>query len=160
MEGTTALAVGLHLSDIKRKIEGELKMALKNRDEVGISTRRMLLSDVHNQEIQNRQALTDDQVVGVLSSSAKKHRDSIAQFSQGGRADLVAKEEAELKVNESYLPEQLSSEAVKKVVAAVVAELKPQGPKDFGKVMQAVMAKVKGQASGALVSRAVKEALS
>jgi len=137
-----------------------LKTAQKNRDEIGISLRRMLLSDIHNQEIQSKKDLTDDQVIGVLASSAKKHRDSIEQFKQGGRADLVAREEAELRIIETYLPAQLAPADVKKAVMAVVAELKPQGQKDFGKVMQAVMAKIKGQASGNLISQLVREALS
>ena len=137
-----------------------MKTAQKNRDEIGISLRRMLLSDIHNQEIQSKKDLTDDQVIGVLASSAKKHRDSIEQFKQGGRADLVAREEAELRIIETYLPAQLAPADVKKAVMAVVAELKPQGQKDFGKVMQAVMAKIKGQASGNLISQLVREALS
>ena len=120
----------------------------------------MALSDIHNQEIQNKKALTDYQIVGVLGTAAKKHRDSIAQFQQGGRSDLAQREQAELRIIESYLPAQLPPEEVKKVVAAAVAELKPQGQKDFGKVMQTVMAKVKGQAPGTLVSQLVKEALS
>ena len=120
----------------------------------------MLLSDIHNQEIQSKKDLTDDQVIGVLASSAKKHRDSIEQFKEGGRADLVAREEAELRIIETYLPAQLAPADVKKAVMAVVAELKPQGQKDFGKVMQAVMAKIKGQASGNLISQLVREALS
>ena len=119
-----------------------------------------MLSDIHNQEIQNKKALTDDQVISVLAAGAKKHRDSITQFKAGGRGDLAEREQAELQIIESYLPPQLPPEEVKKEVTAVGAELKPQGQKDFGKVMQAVMAKVKGRSPGNLVSQLVKEALS
>lgn len=136
-----------------------MKEALKSRDDLRISVVRMLLSDIHNQEIEVKGVLADEQIMKVLSGSAKKHQDSIAQFESGGRTDLVEKEKAELAIITSYLPEPLPDEELKKLVQETIAETKPQGPQDFGKVMQAVMAKAKGRAAGQLVSQIVKEEL-
>lgn len=147
------------LSALKAKIQEDLKQALKARDELKISISRMLLSDIHNQEIQIHGELADDQIRAVLASAAKKHQDSIAQFQIAGRTDLVNRETGELQIIQSYLPAQLSEAELRREISGVIAGLGPEGPRDFGKVMQAVMAKLKGRAAGQLVSQIVKEEL-
>lgn len=144
---------------MKEKIEQDLREALKAREAVGISARRLLLAEIHNQEIEKRGQLTDDQVLSILLQTVKKHEDSIAQFQAGERLDLVSKEEAELQVVKSYLPEPLNETELKNLIQQIISEIKPGGSQDFGKVMREVMAKVKGRAPGALVSQLVKEEL-
>ncbi len=136
-----------------------MKEALKSRDRVKISVTRMMLADIHNQEIAKHGQLSDEQILAVLQGSVKKHKDSIAQFKTGARDDLVAQEEAEVQVIQSYLPEPVSETELRSTVQAVIEELKPAGPKDFGKVMQAAMTKLKGRADGAAVSQTVKSLL-
>lgn len=147
------------MSAIKAKIEADLKQALKNREQLKIPILRLLLSDIHNQEIENRGPLAPEQEQEVLLRSAKKHQDSIAQFRSGGRDDLVEQETGELQIIQSYLPEQLSEAEIRKEIQAAIAAVKGAGAKDFGKVMSAVMAKLKGRAPGQVVSQIVKEEL-
>lgn len=140
-------------------MEQDLKVALKSQDRLKISVIRMLLSEIHNKEIQAKGQLSEEQVMSVLAGAVKKHQDSIEQFASGGRADLSEQEKAELGVIQAYLPEPLPEPEIRQLVAAAIAEVKPQGPKDFGKVMQAVMARAKGRAGGAMISQMVKEQL-
>lgn len=120
---------------------------------------RLLLSEIHNQEIAKRAELSEDDVLNVLSSAVKKHKDSIAQFQSGGRDDLVEQETAELRIAQSYLPPQMSREEVQALVRQIIIEVRPQGEKDFGKVMQKLMPQVRGRAPGSAVSQIVKEEL-
>lgn len=136
-----------------------MKEALKSRDDLRISVVRMLLSDIHNQEIQNRGPLAPEQEQEVLMRSAKKHQDSIAQFRSGGRDDLVEQETGELQIIQSYLPEPFSAKELEALVSAAVAEAGAHGPQDFGKVMKVLMPRVKGRSAGQEISQAVKEAI-
>lgn len=147
------------MAPLKEKIEQDLNHAMKNRESLRVSTCRMLLAEIHNQEIQNKGALSEDQILTVLRAAAKKHQDSISSFQKGGRSDLVAKEEDELKIVQAYLPKPVSEERLREIVQKVIQKLDAKAAGDFGKVMQAVIAEVKGQAQGALVSRIVKEEL-
>jgi uncharacterized protein len=144
---------------LQKQIENDYLAAFKAQDRLKVDVLRLIKAALKNAEIELRQkTLEDDQVVTVLAREAKRRRESITMFQQGGRADLVASETAELIEIEKYLPAQLSDEELGKYVTAAVAELQPT-PKDFGKVMAAVMAKVKGQADGNRVSAAVKQQL-
>jgi uncharacterized protein len=137
----------------------DLKAAMVKRDELTVSVLRLIKSAVHNQEIvkmKKDKGLTDDEVLQVVMSEAKKHRDSIEAFAKGGRDDLVSQETKELKIIEKYLPQQLSEEAVATIVTEIVSGA---ADKNFGKIMGQVMARVKGQADGTMVSRLVKAAL-
>jgi len=146
--------------NIQQRIEGDLKKALTSGDQIVVSTLRMLKSAVHNKEIsQKKKKLSDEEIQKVLTSEKKKRQDSIDAFRKGGRDDLVAQEEKESKIIEQYLPEQLSEEEIKKVVQGIMTGMNDE-EEQFGKIMSQVMAKVKGQADGRVVSRAVKEALS
>lgn len=145
---------------LKDKLAEEMKGAMKSQDKIRLSTLRMLLSAVKYKEIDLGKALTDEEVIETVTSSVKQRRDSIEQFSTAGRTDLVEKEEAELKVLQGFLPEQLSVEEVKAEIDRTVTEAGASGMKDLGKVMKLLMPKVAGRADGKMVSDAVRERLS
>ncbi|MBI4745700.1 MAG: GatB/YqeY domain-containing protein [Deltaproteobacteria bacterium] len=145
---------------LKDKLAEEMKGAMKSQDKIRLSTLRMLLSAVKYKEIDLGKALTDEEVIETVTSSVKQRRDSIEQFSTAGRTDLVEKEEAELKVLQGFLPEQLSVEEVKAEIDRTVTETGASGMKDLGKVMKLLMPKVAGRADGKMVSDAVRERLS
>jgi len=143
-------------------INADLKAAMKSGDAARLGTLRMLAAAIHNREIEKhgKGGLTPDDVLDVAQKEAKKRKESIQLFMQGGRPDLAATETAELAILKVYLPEELGEEEVRKVVAATIAALQPQGAKDFGKVMGAAMKELKGRADSALVTTLIKEALS
>lgn len=144
---------------LKKKITEDLKSAQKTKDTTTVSVIRMLLAEMKNLEIAGKKDLTEEQALNVVLSQAKKHEESIAQFKGAGRDEMAAKETAELEVLKQYLPEQLDEEAVRAKVKIAVSETQAQGPQDMGKVMGAVMPKLKGKASGTLISQIVKNEL-
>ncbi|KIZ02116.1 Uncharacterized protein yqeY [Monoraphidium neglectum] len=136
---------------------------MKAKDTARLDAIRFLNAALKQREIELREgskALGDDDVISVVQKLAKQRRDSIDSYKQGGRDDLVAKEEAELKLLEGYLPQQLSEDEVKAIVSAAVAEVGATSPKQMGAVMKAVQAKTQGRADNKLVSSLVKAALS
>lgn len=141
------------MAQILEQIKLSLTRALKEKDEPAISALRFLLSDLHNEEIARQQELFDDEVVTVVKRQVKKHQESIEAFRNGGRADLVQKEEKEKAILESFLPAQLPDEEVKKAVLEVIST----GASDFGQIMRQVMGKLKGHVDGAVAARIVKE---
>jgi hypothetical protein len=143
----------------KEKLTEDMKTAMKAKDSARLSTIRMLISVIKNKEIDLRHELTDEEVSAVISTSVKQRRDSIEQFTTGGRQDLVEKEEAEVAVLLSYLPQQLSEEEIRDIVKSAIAETSATSGKDMGKVMKVIMPKTKGKADGALVNKVVKELL-
>lgn len=149
------------MSNLNNKILEEIKTAMKAKDQERLSVLRMLNAALKNKKIElgNKEELGEEDAVAVLKSEIKKRKDSIESYKAGNRQDLVDKEEAEIKVLEEFMPEQMSEDDVRAVVQVVVDELKPNGPQDFGKVMGASMAKLKNQADGQVVSKAVKELL-
>lgn len=144
---------------LKQKLNDDLKTAMKAKDSTTVSTVRMLLSAIKNKEIEKKGELTDAETVKLLQGDKKKHLDSIAQFTEGGRADLAEKEKAEVAIIEKYLPVQMSEAELQGLVAAAVTESAAGGPADFGTVMKAVMAASGGRADGAKVSALVKKTL-
>ncbi len=144
---------------LKEKISSDLKVAQKNRDELQVSVLRMLLSDIHNREIAGKKPAVDEDVLAVLNSTVKKHKDAVTQFQQGNRPDLVDREQKELLVLEGYLPQALPEGEVREMVRQAMAELTESSNREFGQVMKAAMAKLKGRASGGMVSEIVKEEL-
>lgn len=141
-------------------LSDDLRKALKTAQKGTLSVIRMIKAAVKNKEIEKGAALSDEEIHGVLMTLARQRKDSIEQFSKGNRQDLVAKETDELSIIQSYLPKQISKEEVAEIIKDAVTESNADGPKDIGKVMKAVMAKVKGRADGRLVSALVKETLS
>ncbi len=152
------------MQNLKEQINNDLKEAMRSREAETVSVLRMLLSAVKDREISMRKGedviLTDEQILEVLSSEAKKRKDSISAYEQGGRADLAEKEKSEIKILEKYLPEQISDEELESIVKEIVETNGSASVRDFGKIMGAVMPRVKGKADGNKVSEAVKKALS
>lgn len=151
------------VSDLKDRLRTDLTAAIKSRDEVRSSTLRMVLSAITNAEVAGKQAreLSDDDVVGVLSSEAKKRREAATAFDDAGRAESAAKERAEAAVIAEYLPEQLSEDEIKDLVTSTIAALgvAGDGMRAMGKVMGALQPQVKGRADGAVVSAEVRRQL-
>jgi len=144
---------------LKDRITEDMKTAMRAKDADRLLAIRGLLAALKQREVDERIVLDDAAVVAIVDKLVKQRKDSITAFEQGGRADLVAKETAELKVLEAYLPQRLSADEVNAAVAALVAELGASGPGDMGKVMGAAKARLAGKAEMGLVSAAVKQAL-
>jgi len=150
--------------ELTEKIQADLKEALKAGEKTRVSTLRFLLSAIHNKEIAlslpKGQGLKDEEVLGILQTQIKQRKESIMFFKQGNRDDLVAKEQAELDILSKYLPQQLSEEEVKKIITEAAGEVGAKGLADFGKVMGAVMPRLRGKTEGDVVAGLVKEHLS
>jgi uncharacterized protein len=144
---------------LKDRLDAELKTAMREKDQVKLSTVRMLKSAVKYREIELMKPLDDAGIQAVIASEIKRRRDSVEQYRGGGREDLAGKEEAEIAVLQGWLPEQLSPEELAKVVDAVIARVGAQGPKDMGKVMKELLPEVQGKAEGKAVSELVKQKL-
>ncbi|MBI1971418.1 MAG: GatB/YqeY domain-containing protein [Candidatus Wildermuthbacteria bacterium] len=162
---------------MKIKIGQDLKDALLSRDALRTSVLRMLLAAINNKgiekrttiskkipnatesELQKESVLTDEEIQQVVMAEVKKHKESIEMFQKGNRQDLVDKEAKELQILQSYLSKQLSEEEIKKLAQEAIASTGAKSAKDMGKVMAALMPKVKGRADGALVNKIVKEFL-
>jgi uncharacterized protein len=149
------------VSELKNKLQSDLNGAIKSRNTVVAETIRMVLSAITNEEVagKEKRELSDAEVITVLTREAKKRREAAEAFENGGRADRAAAERAEGEVIASYLPEQLSEDEIKKLIAETIAAVGAAGPADMGKVMGSLKAKVAGKADGAIVSSLVKEAL-
>ena len=134
--------------------------AMKTRDQAVLATLRMLKSALTNKEIEKGRALDDAESLQVVASLVKQRRDSIEQFTRGGRSDLAAKEAREIAILEKLLPPAASPDAIAEAVAGAIAETGATGAKDFGKVMKAAMARLAGASvDGKVVSEAVKAKL-
>lgn len=148
---------------IKDQIFTDLKEAMKAKDKDRLRVLRSLKAKMMEKEIADRKGgegnLSDEQALQVLTKAAKQRKESIAQFTDGGREDLVANEEMELKIIDAYLPEMMSEEEARKVIKEKILALGATGPQDMGKVMGPIMGLLKGKADGSLVSRIVKEEL-
>ncbi|TSC54100.1 MAG: hypothetical protein LiPW31_233 [Microgenomates group bacterium LiPW_31] len=144
---------------LQDKIQADLKIALKAKDELRVSTLRLLLSETHNREIEKQTQLSDEDVVAVIHRGIKQRQEAIEAYQKGNRDDLIKKEQAELAILNKYLPQQMPSEELEKIVKEAISEVEASGPGDFGKVMGVVMGKVKGKAEGGVVAGVVKKLL-
>jgi len=151
------------LMTLKEKLRTDLTAAMKARDEVRSSTLRMVLTAITNAEVAGKQAreLSDDEIIGVLSSEAKKRREASAAFADGGRPEQAQKETAEAAVITEYLPAQLTPEEISALVAAAIEQTgaSADGMKAMGKVMGVVTPQVKGKADGGAVAAEVRRQL-
>jgi uncharacterized protein YqeY len=146
----------MSLSD---RLTEEMKGAMKARDDLRLSAIRLVRSAVKNREIELKHELDDPGICEVITSLVKQRRDSIRLFLDGGRVDLVEKEEKELAVLCEFLPPQLSGAELAGLVAKVIEECGAQGSKDMGKVMKALASHVAGRADGKAVAEVVREKL-
>ncbi len=145
---------------LRDDIQSAQTSAMKARQTETLSTLRMLWSAIRNEEINLRQELTDEEVVGVVSRQIKQLRDSATDFAAGGRIDLAEKASAEIKLLETYLPVQMSDEELDSVTKKIINDLSATGVGDVGKVMGNVMKQVKGKADGNRVRNIVTRLLS
>jgi len=144
---------------LKQTVEQQIKEALKAGETLRLSTLRLLLSAINNEEIAKQKELSEEETVLVVQHQAKQRREAIEAYEKGGREELAAKERQELEILNKFLPQQLSEEEVKKNVLEIIAGLSDDDKKNFGKVMGTVMARLKGQTEGNLVGKVVKEVL-
>jgi len=142
----------IHGESIKDKITQDMKKALAAKDKVKLSVIRLLISEIRYKEIEKGSELSDDEIISVLSSSVKRHKDSIEQFEKGGREDLIAQEKVELEIIWEYMPKQLEEDELSQIVDEAIKETDVSGPSGLGKVMKIVMPKVKGRADGKSVN--------
>lgn len=145
---------------MEEKIKNDLKNAQLNKDETAVSTLRLLLSEINNLRIQKGGELTDQDLISVVQKEVKKRKEAAAGFRQGSREDSALKEEAEAKVLEGYLPEQISDEELTKIIAESINNLGASSMQDMGRVIGQVLGKVGQSADGSRVSSLVKEKLS
>ena len=144
---------------MKTRLTDDMKQAMRDRDVLRRDVIRYLRSEVRNQEIREQKELDDAGVIQVLSRQAQQRRDSIEVYRDADRQDLVDKEEGELSVILSYLPQQMTQEEITALVQLVVAEVGASGPADMGKVMGAIMPRVRGKAEGREVNAIVQQTL-
>lgn len=134
----------------------DIKTAMKSQDKTALSVIRMLKSALMNKKIELGHVLTDQEKAQVVASQMKQQKDSLADFQKGGRDDLVAQTQAQMKVLQQYLPQQLSKAELQQIVQQSAAEIQATSEADFGKLMKTVMPKVRGRADGSLVNQIVK----
>ncbi|NVL90635.1 MAG: GatB/YqeY domain-containing protein [Desulfobacterales bacterium] len=144
---------------LKKTILQQQTAATKAKDSVQLNTLRMLRAAIKNREVELRAELKDLEILSVVRTQIKQHRDSIRQYKDGGRNDLADKEEQELAILMSFMPEQPSEEAIARIVVQVIEELDAKDMKDMGRVMKTLMAKLAGSADGKVVSDIVKKQL-
>ncbi len=148
------------MSVSKARLAEDLKAALKGGDRLRTSVLRLLCALIKNREIEKRGELDDSEIIQTVIASCKLRKEAIEQYTKGGRDDLAAKEEAELKLLEAYLPPPLSPEELRKKIEEALAASQASSLKDMGKVMALLMSEISGRADGKVVSQMVKDALS
>ena len=148
------------MDDPREKLQADLKEAMRARDRQRLSVIRMALNAIKQEEIDRRVALNAQDATAILMREAKKRRESIVEAEQAGRGEIAEAEQAELAILESYLPQQLSPEAIREMAREIIARTGASSPKDMGQVMKELMPKVKGQADGQLVNQIVRDLLS
>ena len=149
------------MSSLKDTLRSDLTEAIRSRDQVRAGTLRMVLTSLTNEEVSGTEAreLSDDEVLKVIAKEAKKRREASAAYSDAGRAELAAKEDAELVVVEAYLPAQLGDDELESLVKAAVAETGATGMPQMGVVMKTVQPRVAGRADGGRVAAVVRRVL-
>lgn len=141
---------------MRNQILEDLKSAMKAQDKLKLSVIRMVKSSIQMEELNKKRELTDDEVIDVISKQIKTRKDSINEFTKGGREDLVESTSKEIEILSAYLPEQLTEEEINSIIEKVFEEVKPSSVKDMGKVMKAVTPLVKGKADMGMVSSIIK----
>ncbi|MFI5295064.1 MAG: GatB/YqeY domain-containing protein [Thermodesulfovibrionales bacterium] len=142
-----------------QRLDGDLKTALRESDRLKLSAIRLVKAAVKNRQIEKGRDLSDEEILSVISTLAKQRRESIEQFSKGGRNDLADQEKRELAVLQAYMPEQLSPEELDSLILQAIRESSARDEKDMGKVMKILMPRVKGVSDGKAVNSRVKELL-
>ncbi|MBO0474977.1 GatB/YqeY domain-containing protein [Enterococcus ureasiticus] len=140
-------------------LNDDIKTAMKSKDKDTLSVLRMLKAAIQNEQIKTGRDLDGEEELTVLSREMKQRRDSLSEFEKAGRDDLADKVKIEIAIVEKYMPKQLSDEEIHQIVQTAIDQTGASSPKEFGKVMSAVMPEVKGKADGNQVNAIVKELL-
>ncbi len=152
-----------NMTTLKERLRADLTTAIKSRDEIRSSTLRMVLTAITNAEVAGKEhrELSDDDIIGVLSTESKKRREAATAFADGNRPELAEKERAEAAVIADYLPQQLSEAEIAEIVTAAVAQVgaADEGMRAMGKVMGVVQPQVRGRADGGAVAAEVRRQL-
>jgi len=151
------------MAELKTKIISEQILAMKAKDELKLSTLRMLLSSISNKEIEFKkksEGLTDEEILSVISTEVKKRRDAIEGFEKGGRTEMAAKEKKEMEILKIYLPPEMSDNDLVSVIQKGIETSGAQTPADLPKVMKLIMPDLKGKADGGRISSILKDELS
>jgi uncharacterized protein len=141
------------------RLDEDLKKALKESDKLRLSVLRMAKAAIKNQQIDKGRTLSDEEVISILTTMSKQRKESIEQFSKGGRTDLAEQETQELSILQSYMPAQLSNEEAENIIVQAINESAAKSEADMGKVMKILMPRVKGIADGKWVNNRVRELL-
>jgi uncharacterized protein len=144
---------------VKATLQQQINEAMKARNEVRVSTLKMLSAELHNEWINKQRELTSEEEIAVVNKEAKKRRDAIEAYEKVGASDKAEREKQELVILEEFLPEQMSDDELQKIVDQMVSEINPQGMQDMGKVIGAVKAKAGSNADGARIASLVKQKL-
>jgi len=147
------------VSNLLNQLNDDMKNALKSGDKARLNVLRTTLAQLKDERIRQQRELNDDDVLTVLGRGVKSRKDSVESYKKGGREDLAEKEAFEISVLQSYLPEQMTDEAIRKEVATIIAETGAESIKDMGKVMGQAMARMKGKADGKKVQAIVRQML-
>jgi len=142
-----------------QRLDEDLKTALRESDKLKLSAIRLVKAEVKNRQIERGRDLSDEEILSVISMLAKQRRESIEQFSKGGRNDLADQERRELAILQVYMPQQLSPEELDSLILQAIQESAARDEKDMGKVMKVLMPRVKGVSDGKAVNNRVKELL-
>ena len=145
---------------IEEKITNDLKAAMKARDEMRLSCLRLLKTSIKHKQVEKGEELKDEDIEAIISSAIRKGQEAAQEFNKGNREDLAAKEEAEIKILYDYLPKQLDSVEIEKIIKEIITELSIDSPKDLGKVMKAAMVRMSGKAQGKEVNEIARRLLS
>ena len=148
------------MSQLKQLITNDMKLAMKAQDKPALKAIRMILGAIKQKEIDDRIELNDSQVLAVIQKMVKQRKDSISQFSDAGRTDLVEVEESELSIINNYMPEQLSDDKVDAAVTKAIADSGADSMKDMGKLMGILKGQLDGKADMGAVSQLIKAKLS
>ncbi|HHT7164528.1 TPA: GatB/YqeY domain-containing protein [Bacillus cereus] len=141
------------------RLNDDMKQAMKNKQKEKLTVIRMVKAALQNEGIKLQHTLTEEEEITVLACEVKQYKDSLLEFKKAGREDLVNKLQSEIQILSAYLPEQLTEEELVDVIKQVISEVGATSKADMGKVMTAVMPKVKGKTDGSLVNKLVIQLL-
>jgi uncharacterized protein YqeY len=148
------------MSELKNQIIADMKSAMKAKDSATLKAVRMIVEAIKQKEVDTREELDDQGILAVIQKMVKQRKDSIDQFTQAGRDDLVSVEEAELKVINLYMPKQLSESEIESVVDQVISQTGASAMQDMGKLMGVLKGELSGKADMGIVSKIIKSKLS
>jgi uncharacterized protein YqeY len=147
------------MTTLSQRLDQAFKEAIKHRQPVAAATLRLLKSAIHYREVDLKRQLTEAELLATINTQVKQRREAMAEYTKAGRPERAQQEEEELSVLLSFLPPQLSPEEIEAEVGGVITELGATGPKDLGKVMKSVMARLAGRADGKVIQEIARQRL-